>query len=190
MWIRRLRKGQARVLIVLALVATVAGSAHAASARRNSGGAGTRNLAAAAAAVLPSGFTDKLVTTLPNPIGLAFTPDGRLLATTQAGQLRVIANDALVPTPALDLSSKICTERERGMPGVAVDPAFAQNHFIYVFYTFKKFGVCDFNTAQSPVNRVSRFVLSDSNTVDPATELVLLDNIPAPEGAWHTTAET
>ena len=54
--------------------------------------------------------------------------------------------------------------------GTAVDPLFAQNRFIYLYYTFKKFGVCDRNTPTAPVNRVSRFVLPDTNVIDPATE--------------------
>ena len=66
------------------------------------------------------------------------------------------------------------------MLGVAVDPAFADNRFIYVYYTFRKFGTCANNSPTSPVNRVSRFVLGPANTVDPATETVLIDNSPSP----------
>ena len=69
-----------------------------------------------------------------------------------------------------------------GCSGTAVDPLFTQNHFVYLYYTFKKFGVCDSNTPTSPVNRVSRFVLPDTNVIDPATETVLIDNIPSPDG--------
>ena len=45
---------------------------------------------AATAAVLPAGFTDSLVASLPAPTALAFTPDGRLLVTSQSGALRVV----------------------------------------------------------------------------------------------------
>jgi glucose/arabinose dehydrogenase len=134
------------------------------------------------AAVIPPDFEDSLVASVAAPTGLAFTPDGRLLIASQTGKLHVYQNGTLLPSPALDLAARICTDSERGLLGVAVDPEFSNNRFIYLFYTFKKFGACPVNSAISPVNRVSRFVLSDGNVVDPAQELVLVDNIPSPNG--------
>ena len=125
---------------------------------------------------LPSEFEDRAVATLGEPTALAFTPDGRLLITQKGGQLRVFKN-GLVATPALNLSSKLCTGSERGLLGVAVDPDFASNNYIYLFYTFNKSGGCPTNSATNPVNRVSRFVLSASNVA--SGETVLLDNIPS-----------
>ena len=52
----------------------------------------------------------------------------------------------------------------------------------YLYYTYKKSGVCERNTSKAPVNRVSRFVLSDTDVVDRASEVVLVDNIPSPNG--------
>src|SRR4029077_1476553 len=50
------------------------------------------------------------------------------------------------------------------------------------YYTYKKFGACDDQTATEPVNRISRFTLGDDDTVDPASEVVLVDNIPSVAG--------
>ncbi|HEX6972861.1 MAG TPA: PQQ-dependent sugar dehydrogenase [Vicinamibacterales bacterium] len=133
-------------------------------------------------ATTPAGFEDTLVATVAGPTAIAFTPDGRLLITVQSGRLRVVQNGALLATSALDLSSSLCTNSERGLLGVAVDPAFTSNNYIYVYYTLNKSGVCEQNTARSPVNRVSRFVLPGTNVVDRASELVLIDNIPSPNG--------
>ena len=133
----------------------------------------------AGAVTLPANFTDEVVTAVPAPTALAWTPDGRMLIATQPGRLRVLGGGALLPAPALDLSTVACTESERGLLGVAVDPQFAVNRFIYVYYTFKKANPCSGTNA---VNRVSRFVLSDASTVDTATETVLIDNIPSPAG--------
>ncbi|HVE91528.1 MAG TPA: PQQ-dependent sugar dehydrogenase [Actinomycetota bacterium] len=137
---------------------------------------------ASAAPVLPSGFVDEVVTTVGAPTALAFTPDGRMLIATQGGRLRVFSGGALLATPALDLSAVVCSNSERGLLGVAVDPAFATNGWIYVFYTFNKNATCETNTASAPVNRVSRFVLPSSNVVDRTTETVLVDNMPSPAG--------
>jgi glucose/arabinose dehydrogenase len=131
---------------------------------------------------LPAQFADEAVASVGSPTALAFLPDGRLLVTTQPGRLRVVRAGALVATPALDLSSRVCANSERGMLGVAVDPSFATNHFIYLYWTFNKFNTCATNSPQSPLNRVARYVLGDNDVVDPNTERVLIDNIPSPAG--------
>jgi glucose/arabinose dehydrogenase len=143
---------------------------------------------AVAAPVVPRGFEDSLVTSVNQPIALDFTPDERMLILAKKGQLRVYNDGELLQTPALDLTDKICYNGARGLQGLTVDPNFAQNHFIYVFYTVNKHNVCplqDPGNAKNPVNRVSRFVLSDDNTVDPASETVLIDNIFSPFGTHH-----
>ena len=128
-----------------------------------------------AGAAVPAGFADDLVTAIGGPTALDFTPDGRMLVTTQAGAVRVVQNNALVATPAVDLGSKLCTNSERGLLGVAVDPAFATNGFVFLYYSFNKGGSCGNTT----VNRVARFVMS-GNTL--GGEVVLVDNIPSPAG--------
>jgi glucose/arabinose dehydrogenase len=138
--------------------------------------------APAGAVTLPAGFTDTVVATVGSPTAIVFTPDGRLLITTQPGRLRVVAGGALLTNPALDLSSVICSNSERGMLGAAVDPNFATNRFIYIYYTFKGTSACGTGSSTSPNNRVSRFTLSDANSVDPASELTLVDGIPSTAG--------
>ncbi|MBK5288894.1 MAG: PQQ-dependent sugar dehydrogenase [Acidimicrobiia bacterium] len=124
------------------------------------------------AGAVPSGFTDTKIASIPSPMDLAWTPDGRMLIPTKAGQLRVIQNGALLSTPAIDLSAVTCIEVERGLGGVAVNPDFATNHYIYLYYTYPKFGACG---TVDPVNRLSRFVLPASNVIDPNSEVVLMD---------------
>jgi len=136
----------------------------------------------ATATTVPSGFEDQLVAKVGGPTAIAFTPDGRILVTSHFGTLHVIQGGSLVPTPALDLSAKICDDKERGLLGVAVDPAFASNHTIYLYYTYKKFGSCPYDTTGVPVNRVSKFILPNSNVIDPNSETVLIDNVPNEDG--------
>src|SRR5215470_16891395 len=98
-------------------------------------------------ATVPTGFTDTLVANgLNNPTSMAFAPDGRLFVCEQGGRLRVIKNGALLPAPFVSIS--VDSNGERGLLGVAFDPDFASNQFVYVYYT----------TSTSPAhNRVSRF---------------------------------
>lgn len=132
-------------------------------------------------AAVPAGFSDTELFNLGTQVtALAFTPDGRLLLSTQGGTLRVYQNGALLPTAALTFGDEsLCTNSERGLLGIAVHPSFATNHFIYLFYTRELPGTGD----ETPcVNRVSRFTLPDTNVIDPASELLLIDNMPSPNG--------
>ena len=157
----------ASVLVALlgAAVATSGGMAAATSAHQR-----------ATAEHVPIGFTDTVVAAVHSPTALASTPDGRLLVTDQSGKLRVIKNGVLLPKPALSLSRTTCSNGERGLLGVAVDPSFATNGFVYVYYTFKKFRKCQIQSSKVPVNRVSRFTML-GDTIDPATEKILIDGI-------------
>ena len=137
-------------------------------------------------AVIPAGFEDVRVAAISSPTSIAVVPGGRLLVGSQFGQVYVIQNGALLPAPALNLSAVVCNYRERGLLGLAVDPAFASNHFIYVSYIFNKFGgSCEAEHQLAPVGRVSRFVLNDNNQIDPASQVVLLDNVPSPIGVHN-----
>lgn len=81
-------------------------------------------------------------------------------------------------TRALDIRDNVCTETERGLGSIQLHPQFGiSNTWIYMYYTFSKFGNCDReNSTNGPVNRLSRWTYdTDSNTIDPLSEVVLLD---------------
>ena len=132
-----------------------------------------------AAAKVPNGFSDKRVTSVKSPTAMAFTPDKRMLISTQPGVLRMRKGGATSTSRVLNISRRICSNSERGMLGVAVDPNFSSNRYVYIYYTYKKHGVCPANKPTAPVNRVSRFVMS-GDTIRRSSEKVLVDNIPSP----------
>jgi glucose/arabinose dehydrogenase len=129
---------------------------------------------------LPPGFSDEALFSLNNPTAIAFAPARRMLITTDAGRLRVAVDGVLESGPALNLSNRICSNGERGMLGVAVDPEFSSNKFIYVFWTFNKHDRCPEGTNKTPVNRVSRYKLGNNNVVVDGSGKVIVDNIPSP----------
>jgi glucose/arabinose dehydrogenase len=121
----------------------------------------------AAAATLPPGFVQtQIAHPLNRPTTMAFLPDGRLLVAQQDGRLRMIKDGALLAAPALTLT--VDNRGERGLVGVAVDPSFGTNGFVYLYYT-----------AQTPTthNRISRFTMT-GDSLSPGSELVLLDLDP------------
>lgn len=120
--------------------------------------------AAAPAATLPSGFTETLVANgLSNPTAMQFAPDGRLFVCEQAGQLRVIKDGALLPTPFVALT--VSSAGERGLLGVAFHPNFATDRFVYVYYTA---------TTPTVHNRISRFTANGDVAVA-GSETVIFD---------------
>ena len=113
---------------------------------------------------VPAGFTDSLVAgDLDRPVATAFAPDGRIFVTEQPGRVRVIKDGALLPTPFLTLN--VSSVGERGALGVALDPDFANNQFVYVYYTA---------TTPTIHNRVSRFVAA-GDVAAAGSETALLD---------------
>ena len=131
-----------------------------------------------AALAVPPEFEDVTIATVSNPMDIAFTPNGRMLIPDKLGRLWVIENEAVLPTPAIDLSAIMCTNGERALGGVEVHPNFDVNHYVYLYYTYNKNGTCNESEIDGPVNRLSRFVLPQSNIIDPATEQVLFDTPP------------
>jgi uncharacterized protein (TIGR03435 family) len=119
------------------------------------------------AATPRDGFVSTVVASgLSNPTAMAVAPDGRIFVAEQGGTLRVIKDGALLPAPFLSLT--VNAAGERGLLGVAFDPLFVSNSFVYVHYT-----------ATSPTihNRVSRFTAAGDVAV-PGSEVPILDLPP------------
>lgn len=104
------------------------------------------------------------VTGLANPTALAFAPDGRLFVAQQAGAVRVVtAGGQLLSTPLLTLPS-VRSDQERGLLGLAFDPAFASNGYLYALYT----------PGNAAVTRLSRFTVS-GNTASLGSESTIFE---------------
>lgn len=109
----------------------------------------------------------KVVTVAENlqvPWEIVFAPDGRIFFTERVGTLRVIEDGKLNPEPVtvLDVGSV-----EGGLLGLALDPNFEQNHFLYLYYTYFEFPFT--------YNKVVRYTENNNSLSD---EFVLVDKIP------------
>ena len=118
------------------------------------------------AGTLPAGFIEtQYGSTLSpgRPTAMDFAPDGRLFVCLQTGQLLVIKNGALLANPFVSLT--VDSFGERGLLGIAFDPGFASNHFVYVYHT----------VPGSPAhNRVSRFT-ANGDVAAAGSETAILD---------------
>jgi uncharacterized repeat protein (TIGR03806 family) len=116
------------------------------------------------AAQLPEGFAETRVAAgFTGATAMEVAPDGRAFVCEQTGALRVVKDDVLLPRPFVTVP--VDSSWERGLLGVAFDPRFADNHFVYLCYT---------PPAPYPHHRVSRFT-ADGDVAVPGSELILLE---------------
>jgi aldose sugar dehydrogenase len=123
--------------------------------------------------------TDIMAQNLEVPWAMAFLPDDRLIFTERGGKVSILNGKNITIVGNINVTQN----GESGLLGIALDPQFNQNHYIYLYYT------------QGNYNRISRFVLGDKLT----DEKVLLDKIPSgsihnggrlkfgPDGKLYTT---
>lgn len=92
----------------------------------------------AQAATLPAGFQETVVYSgLTNPVNIKFSPDGRVFVAEKSGLIKVFDNlTDTTPTVFADLRTNTHNFWDRGMLGMALDPNFPSNPYVYVLYTF------------------------------------------------------
>ncbi len=96
------------------------------------------------------------------PWAIDFAPDGRIFFSERIGTVNVIENGSII-----EILSKRVGGGEGGMLGIALDPDFEQNHYIYIYYTY--------NDLISTKNKLVRYVELDNKLVE---DKVLIEEIP------------
>ena len=83
----------------------------------------------------PFGVKSEFVVEADNPAALAFAPDGRLFYAEQfTGNIRVVtAEGELMEEPFAHV--EVALFLEWGLTGLALDPDFETNHYVYAFFT-------------------------------------------------------
>jgi glucose/arabinose dehydrogenase len=123
-------------------------------------------------ATLPPNFAcSQVVGGLASPTAMEFAPDGRLFVAEQRGTLRVLKAGGTLAT-FLDISGRVDSAGERGLLGVAFDPAFSNNHYVYLYYTQRA-------TSTTPAhNQVIRLTARGDRVVSGTKKLILrLNNL-------------
>ena len=83
---------------------------------------------------VPAGFTKQLLASgLANPTVFAFAPNGDIYLGEQGGAILIYRNGQVLPTPVVTLNTD--GSGEKGLLGLALDPNFATNGYMYVSYT-------------------------------------------------------
>ncbi len=107
----------------------------------------------------PGFQSDVLAQNLTVPWAIDFLPNNTIIFTQRDGEVSILDPSGTENVGKINVTAS----GESGLQGLAVDPQFSQNGYIYVYYT------------SSDGNRVSRFVLNGNLQ----NETVLLDKIPS-----------
>ncbi len=105
---------------------------------------------------------DTVAENLSIPWSIDFAPDGRIFFSERTGTLNVIDGGVQKQIMTLDVGNG-----EGGMLGIALDPNFETNHYIYIYYTY--------NELFAIKNKLVRYIESGNTLTEDKT---LLDDIP------------
>ncbi|MBI5288847.1 MAG: PQQ-dependent sugar dehydrogenase, partial [Chloroflexi bacterium] len=120
--------------------------------------------------------TDAVVSGLFVPTAFAFAPDGRIFITLKDGRVVIFKDGALLATPYYTVSP-VNDYQDRGLLGIALDPNFAANGFVYLAFTY------DNNPADISGPKTAQVIRVNATTpagdvANGATKLVLLGTQP------------
>ena len=108
-----------------------------------------------------------LIENLDTVWAIDFLPSGEMLFTERPGRVNLYNFNNKKNIFVAEIS--VTEISESGLAGIAVDPEFEENNFIYLYYTYE-------DENNNIFNRVSRFTLKNNKLND---EKILLDKIPA-----------
>lgn len=114
-----------------------------------------------------------LASNLNEPTELEILPDGRIIFLERRGAMKMY--DPVADTLTTILQMPVYDNNEEGFLGVALDPNWEDNHWIYLFFSLMEGG---------RRNRLSRFVF-DGKMVQASSEIMMLE-VPEIDGCCHT----
>jgi len=159
-----------RSLARLILVALMVSACMTGSARPSTSVGASASTSVPSASDAPAGdaIALEVVTAgLTSPVDVATAGDGsgRIFVVEQGGTIRVVANDALDPTPMLDISDRLTSGGEQGLLGLAFHPDYPTDPRLFVDYTDKTGATVIASFKVDPTT---------PGRADPGTELILL----------------
>jgi len=105
----------------------------------------------------------------------------------KSGVVKVVSAGQVRSTPLVDLSRRVHDGADRGLLGMALDPGFQTNGYLYVAYTYEDPTLAFDSRLQT--QRVTRITVNRvSHIADAASERVILGSVTgaACYGAWST----
>ena len=101
------------------------------------------------------------------PWAIDISNEGKLYFTERSGAVRIIEDGKLLPQPLIRFSAPFVSQGEGGLMGIALDPNYSQNHYIYVMHSYAE--------GNEVHNRVVRLIENNNKA---SIDRVLIDKIP------------
>jgi len=113
--------------------------------------------------------------TFETPTSIAFAPDGRLFVAEKGGKIFIVQNGVKLGVPFIDLEIEVHNNRDRGLLGIALDPNFSSNRYIYLLYGVDPNGD-GADEERETFGRLTRYTASASNPnlADLSSRLILI----------------
>ncbi|HET9931497.1 MAG TPA: ThuA domain-containing protein, partial [Polyangiaceae bacterium] len=139
-------------------------------------------LAAVRWAARGPGFGRSILTRqLRSPIALATRPDGDVYVIERTGEVRILRKASGHLDTALALA--VDTAQENGLLGLALDPNFAQNDFVYLYYSAPLTGDA-VESGPPGRNVLARYTARADGTLEEGSRQVLLE-VPSERRCCH-----
>lgn len=101
------------------------------------------------------------------PWAIDISDEGKIYFTERSGSIRVIEDGKLNPQALIIFRPPFISQGEGGLMGIALDPNFSQNHYLYVMHSYQE--------GNRIYNRVVRLVEKNNKA---SIDRIIIDNIP------------
>lgn len=119
---------------------------------------------------MPPGFSiTSVAEDLFIPTAAQFAPDGRIFVTEKGGTVKIVKNGQVLANPFYTVPN-VNDYGDRGLLGLALDPNFATNNYVYLLYTH------DTKPASPEISKVGRLlrITANGDTALPGSEKIIL----------------
>ena len=120
--------------------------------------------------VMSRQFPYKIETVAENlyvPWSIDISDEGKIYFTERSGTIKVIENGKLNPEPLITFGGTFVSQGEGGLLGIALDPAFSRNHYIYAMHSYLE--------NNKIYNRIVRLIEKDNKAY---IDTIIIDSIP------------
>ncbi|WP_146750587.1 PQQ-dependent sugar dehydrogenase, partial [Clostridium tetanomorphum] len=101
------------------------------------------------------------------PWAMDISNEGKIYFTERSGAIRIIEDGKLLIQPLITFGAPFVSRGEGGLMGIALDPNYSQNHYMYVMHSYAE--------GNRIYNRVVRLIENNNRA---SIDRVLLDRIP------------
>ena len=101
------------------------------------------------------------------PWAIAISNEAKTYFTERSGTIRIMEEGYLYPQPLITFGDSFVSQGEGGLMGIALDPNYSQNHYIYVMHYYAE--------GNQLYNRIVRLVERNNKAF---IDRILLDKIP------------